>query len=384
MNLEDTDLMESSALSDAIVQPLPQVSVERLQADSTLAGGPYVPPADRAGSVGVTMFDTPTSDDDTIPILLSRANIGLLPSQAAVRIRSTDGRVYLGVVVRGPFALPEGLRADAPPIVATAIRGGVFLPEYHGLVVVEIAGEERNGKLQPHRFRPLPNSPVWVLSDTEVCDFLKTGGNVRLGMAYGHDNLEIAFSSSEKSVLPRHTGILGTTGGGKSTTVANLITQLQAAGVAVILLDTEGEYSEIHEPTDRDDMIQALAEQGFTPRGVENTHLFYLVGRQSSNPLHPRRLPFSPSFSNISPYAALEIFDLNEAQEERFQKALEVTLRALDELNIWNDMDRNFVKEGLDEFDGGYPKMRLSHLYDVVRATADTLDAAKEKGVGPH
>ena len=32
------------------------------------------------------------------------------------------------------------------------------------------------------------------------------------------------------------------------------------------------------------------------------------------------------------------------------------------------------MKEALDDFDEGYPKMRLSHLYDVVRATADTLD----------
>ncbi|HZO91998.1 MAG TPA: ATP-binding protein [Chthonomonadaceae bacterium] len=373
MRLEDADNRELPEAPDDIAQRFPEEAVVQIREDISRLGGPYVPPADREGSVGVTMFDTPTSDDDTIPILLPRQNIGLLPSQAAVRIKSADGRVYLGVVVRGPFALPDGLRADAPPIVATAIRGGVFLPEYHGLVIVEIAGEERNGSLQPHRFRPLPNSPVWVLSDEEVQDFLRTGGNVRLGMAYGHDNLEIAFPANDKSVLPRHTGILGTTGGGKSTTVANLICQLQAAGVAVILLDTEGEYTVINEPTDDPKMMQALAERGRQPQGVEDTHLYYLVGRQSANPFHPKRLPFSPAFSNISPYAALEIFDLNEAQEERFQKAISVTVRALDELKIWTEADLKFVKEEMDEFDAGYPKMRLSHLYDVTRTVADLL-----------
>src|SRR5205809_99502 len=90
-------------------------------------------------------------------VVLRELRIGQLPSQATVRVQSSDGRVYLGVVVRGPFALPDGLRADAPPVVASAVRGGFFLPEYHGLVIVEIAGEERNGQLQPHRFRPLPN-----------------------------------------------------------------------------------------------------------------------------------------------------------------------------------------------------------------------------------
>lgn len=358
---------------DDLVQRLPLSVLEQIDRDTAVVGGAYLPPADREGSVGVTMFDTPNSEDNTIPVLLPKESIGKLPSQAAVRIKSLDGRTYLGVVVRGPFALPDGLRADAPPIVATAIRGGIFLPEYHGLVVIEIAGEERNGRTQPHRYRPLPNSPVWVLTDEEVRTFLKTGGNVRLGLAYGHEDLEVAFSAEDKMVLPRHTGILGTTGGGKSTTVANLVANLQQAGVAVILLDTEGEYTKILEPTTQDTMVQALADQGRKPRGVENTYLHYLVGRNCSNPMHPRRMPFSPSFSNISPYAALEIFDLNEAQEERFQKAISVTVRAMDELKIWTDEELRRVKEEMDEFDEGYPKMRLSHLYEVTRSIADVL-----------
>lgn len=366
-------LSELPRIPDEVVRRLPMEAVVQMRADTATIGGPYTPPSERAGSVGVTMFDTPNSIDDTIPILLPRKNISALPSQAVVRIKSGDGRLYIGVVVRGPYALPDGLRADAPPIVATAIRDGAFLPEYHGLVVVEIAGEERQGRVQPHRFRPLPNSPVWVLSDNEVSDFLKTGGDVRLGIAYGHEDLEIAFPSRDKSVLPRHTGILGTTGGGKSTTVAGLVARLQAAGVAVILLDTEGEYTAINEPTEDPRMIQALADQGRKPAGVPDTHIHYLVGRNSSNPFHLDRLPFSPQFSRLSPYAALEIFDLNEAQEERFQKAITVTLRALDELKIWTDDDLRYVKEQMDEFDEGYPKMRLSHLYDVTRSIADLL-----------
>lgn len=359
--------------TDGIAQRLTLTVLDQIDADSAAIGGAYKPPADREGSVGVTMFDTPTSDDNTIPILLPKESIGMLPSQAAVRIKSLDGRVYLGVVVRGPFALPDGLRADAPPIVATAIRGGVFLPEYHGLVIIEIAGEERENGLQPHRFRPLPNSPVWVLTDAEVEKFLKTGGNVRLGLAYGHDDLPIAFNSGDKMVLPRHTGILGTTGGGKSTTVANMVANLQMADAAVILLDTEGEYTQIYEPTNDEKMQQILAEQGRMPQGVENTHLHFLVGRESSNPFHPRKFPFSPSFSKISPYAALEIFDFSEAQEERFQKTINATIRALDDLKIWTEADAQYVKEEMDEFDEGYPKMRLSHLYDMARCIGDVL-----------
>ena len=356
-----------------VAMRLPAQAITQLREDGLTVGGPYRSPAGHEGALGFTMFDTPQSEDDSLLVLLPKDSIGALPSQAAVRIKSGCGRVYLGVVVRGPFALPDGLRADAPPVVATAIRGGFFLPEYHGLVLVEIAGEEKNGQLHPHRFRPRPNSPVFALTEEEIKTFLKTGGNIHLGDAFGHENLPIAFPSTAKEVLPRHTGILGTTGGGKSTTVANLVAQLQQAGVATILLDTEGEYTEINEPTDDPKMIEILAEQGRQPQGVANTDLYYLIGRQCANPLHPNRQPFSPSFENLSPYAALEIFDLNEAQEERFQKAITICLRLLDDLKIWDDADHRFIKEGMDEFDGGYPKMRLSQLYDITRTVADLL-----------
>ncbi|MGH9205138.1 MAG: helicase HerA domain-containing protein, partial [Acidimicrobiales bacterium] len=91
----------------------------------------------------------------------------------------------------------------------------------------------------------------------------------------------------------------GTTGGGKSTTVANLVAQLQAAGAAVVLLDTEGEYTEMDQPTDDPTMEGILQELGRQPAGVPETHLYFLVGRQCANPLHPRRQPFSPEFSTI-------------------------------------------------------------------------------------
>src|SRR5579862_8818487 len=102
-----------------IAARLPQDTLQQIDADGLRAGGPFVPPGDD-GRVGVTMFDTPTSEDDALLVLVPRASIGRLPSQAVVRIRSeSDGRTYLGAVSRGPFALPDGLRADAPPIVAT-------------------------------------------------------------------------------------------------------------------------------------------------------------------------------------------------------------------------------------------------------------------------
>ncbi len=46
-----------------------------------------------------------------------------------MRIKSViDKRAYLGVVVSGPFAEPDGLRADAPILVAVTVRGGLLMP----------------------------------------------------------------------------------------------------------------------------------------------------------------------------------------------------------------------------------------------------------------
>jgi DNA helicase HerA-like ATPase len=358
------------------IPTLPSDIQERLEAIAQQVGGPYEEPEECRGCVGRTMFDTPNSKDDTILVLLPKENLGKLASQAVVRIKSLEEqyhRSYLGSVIRGPFAIPDGLRADAAPIVVSSTRGGFFLPEYHGLVEVEIAGEEVDGQILPPRFRPIPNSPVFILNEDEIRTFLKTNGNVCLGYAFGHEHLEVAFSIDNKSVLPRHTGILGTTGGGKSTTVAGMIAQLQKAGAAVVLIDTEGEYTQINEPTENKAMITSLAKLKMQPEGIKETHLYHLVGRECTNPNHPDVKPFSPQFSSISPYAAMEIFDLTEAQEQRCQKAFDMTRDALWQC-LWDESTKNWITTEFDEFDTGYPKMTLTHLIDIIAAISNKLD----------
>jgi DNA helicase HerA-like ATPase len=288
-----------------------------------------------------------------------------------------DGRVYLGVVVEGPFAEPDGLRADAAPMVITAVRGGVFMPNYHGRVQVELLGEELpSGAIVSPRFRPLPNSAVFALSDEDTARVMQTAGTVRLGLAAGHDDLPVGFSLS-KQVLPRHTGILGTTGGGKSTTVSGLIAQLQQQGVATILIDTEGEYTEIDAPAEDQHMRDSLAQLGRSPAGVENTALYHLAGHDTANPDHPRRTAFSLRFGKISPYALAEILDFSDAQEERFFKAYDLTKLALERLGIYprpghqEDLEQ---AEDVDEFDRGWPGMQLRHLYDLVARISMKVD----------
>jgi hypothetical protein len=177
-------------------------------------------------------------------------------------------------------------------------------------------------------------------------------------------------------VLPRHTAVLGTTGGGKSTTVAGLVCGAARAGLAVVLLDVEGEYTHLHEPADDPRMQALLAERGLRPGGVPVSHsaLYHLVGRETTNPAHPCLRPFSLQFARLSPYAVMEMLECSDAQTDRYLFAYELAKRVLRELGIFpqkdvpqaeRDRQEQFLLR-LDEFERGYPRMRLSFLLDIV------------------
>jgi DNA helicase HerA-like ATPase len=336
------------------------------------------------------MFDVPGSEDNTITILLPQSKAQLAASQSLVRIKSRksgDGRNYLAIVTGGPFAEPDSLRGDSHMLVTVATRGGLYQPPYHGRVQATILGEElKDGTLCPPRLRPLPNSPVFALSDEESARVLRTTGDIRLGVVVGYENVAVGVpcGPDSKSVLPRHTAVLGTTGSGKSTTIARLVQQVQAANMAVILLDVEGEYTHLHEATTNEHMKSALAERGIAPQGVpaNKMSLYHLVGRDTANTDHPRLKPFSLQFSRLSPYAAAEILNLPEAQQTRFMRAYDVAKQVMRDLEIYpekNNVEHERSIVELDEFESGYPRLTLSILMDVVAACLKVADTPKKE-----
>lgn len=381
MAVEKKDVCNIDTTVDDGFIPVPQEVFQSIDADAEKVGGAWEEPEEYIGSIGRTMFDTPSSKDNSLTVLLPRESMEKAPSQSLVRIRSRDGRSYLGVVVEGPFAEPDGIRGDSPIVVTTTVKGGIFMPRFHGRVQVEILGEEdKSGMLVPPRFRPLPNSPVFALNSYETANVLKLEGDIRLGLAVGHENLEVRIPSDRKSVLPRHVGILGTTGGGKSTTVSGLIYSLQKAGIATVLIDTEGEYTMINEPTNDGKMIAALENRGLKPDGVQNTHIYHLVGRETTNPHYRYRTSFCLTFDKLSPYLVMELLELTEAQETRYLRAYDITKHVLRELGISprkdDDISRFF---DIDEMEEGYPRMTLAQMYDVIAACAQIIDKTEDK-----
>ncbi len=356
-----------------------------LEQDIAQSGGPVVVSAQEAEAAGRTMFDVPGSRDNTVTVLLPADAIGRVPAQALVRILSRsadtggDGRQYLGAVVEGPFAEPDGLRADAPIVVTTTVRGTQFMPRYHGRVQVEILGEEVDGALVPPRYRPLPNSPVLVLGEEETS--MQLGllqpEPIELGLAVGFESMAVQVPARRKTVLPRHVAVLGTTGGGKSTTVSGMIAEFARNGMATVLFDTEGEYTEIGRPTVDPTMLRLLQRAGRSPHGAGPVHVRYLVGRDTTAPSGVAQTPFRLDFSSISPYAAAEIMGLSEAQEDRYFKAYDAAKLILRDVGIFpsrdNADDERRVLD-LDEYVSGYPRMTLSMLLDVAQSISSRIN----------
>lgn len=352
---------------------------ETVRAEVAAMGEPWQDDSIYDGAVGRTMFDTPSSEDHSITVLLPAEEIQALPSQALVRIKSRtkasggDGRTYLGAVVAGPFAEPDGLRADAPIVVTTTVRGAQFLPRFHGRAQISIMGEEVDGVVQPPRLRPLPNSPVFAISEEETRQILglEQENPIELGFAVGFQNLPVQIPARNKNVLPRHMAVLGTTGGGKSTTVSGLIAEFSRNGIATIVIDTEGEYTEIGMPTVDATMTLLLQRMGREPHGIENVQVRYLVNRETTAPASTPSKPFQIRFSSLSPYAAAELMELSEAQNDRFTKAYDVAKGALQDAGIFprpdNPEDERRLVE-LNEFETGYPGLTVNMLYDIVEA----------------
>ncbi len=363
---------------------------KRLAADIAAAGGPVPPEPELAGQVGVTMFDLPGSEDNTVTVLLTRERLERAPSQSLVRIKSRgDGRSYLGIVTAGPFAEPDSLRGDSHLLKTLAVRGGSYQPPFHGRIQVTLLGQElADGALGPPRLRPLPNSPVIPLDDRESAQVLKAEGDLRLGVVVGYKDVVLGVPSDRKDVLPRHTAILGTTGGGKSNTVARLVQQAQAAGMSVILLDVEGEYTRMHLPTSDRKMQAALAGRDLKSAGVpaDRMTLYHLVGRDSANPEHPHLRPFSLQFARLSPYAAAEILGLTDAQMQRFLKAYDIAKELLREFDVFpkkGNAEQERIALEIDEFERGYPRLTLPLLIDVVASAGRLAEGgSKEKGDG--
>lgn len=358
-------------------------ALEQLAADN---GGPYQEPAVYRGSCARTMFDRPGTEDGTVTVLVPEKQLASVTRNAFVRIPSVNPRTgeveaeYLGAITSGPFAEPDAMSAAAPTLLVAAAHGAVLTPKYHGLAQVEVFAERINGQLIAPARRPAPNSPVFTLEDDEIAAVLGLNSPAedkpcRLGLLDGATPLPVTVPAAKKSVLFKHLAILGTTGGGKSTTVSGLIGRLATEGNAVVLFDVEGEYATMNQPAEEPSMLAALNKRGLQPRGTEQTRLFVLAGRDPANPNHPDIRRFKLGFSDLSPFVLMEILDLSEPQERRWLDGYEACRLVMERLRIYPSTDDEHQDAAeIDELETGWPRMSLRMMLDIVDAAIRIAD----------
>ncbi|NIA72046.1 ATP-binding protein [Pelagibius litoralis] len=369
-------------------------AANRLERTGTDNGGPYQEPEPYIGSCARTMFDRPGSEDGNVTVLVPEHQIGAVAREAFVRIPSIHPRTgeveaeYLGVVASGPFAEPDALGATAPTLVVAAAHGAVLTPKYHGIAQVEVFGERVDSQLIPPLRRPCPNSPVFLLTENEIKEVLgldipANEKPVRLGLLDGISSLPIKMPAAKKSVLFSHMAILGTTGGGKSTTVSGTIMNLADAGNAVVIFDIEGEYTTMEKPTENQQMLAALKKRELRAKGADNTRLFVLAGRTPANPKHANIRQFKIAFDELSPNVLSEILSLNDAQERRLIDAYEICRVTMEAERIFpaNEQEQNLALE-IDELDRGWPRMTIEMMIDTVSAAIAKINKSLDSFEG--
>ena len=165
-----------------------------------------------------------------------------------------DGEAYrigqIGSFVRIPlgytslFGLVSQVGAGAAPV-----REGALEPESNQWLKVQLVGERgREGRFERGVSQhPTINDSVHIVTDSDLRDIYGPGDPidfVRIGHLASADSIPALININR--LVTRHSAILGTTGAGKSTTVAAVLAALSRAHAypssRILLFDVHGEY----------------------------------------------------------------------------------------------------------------------------------------------
>ena len=182
---------------------------------------------------------------------LQRARVGRL-----VAIQSTGDEWLIGIVERvwrHPVDLPSLADSDIGDEIP-------ILPDEENGVAISLVGtyRERDGSSKNTFTRavfslPEINRPVYPIEEKSLEDFMgilssssKGYGSAPLKVGtYTLDGKAVAYIDGDK-LFQRHAALLGSTGSGKSYTVASLLEQASQLDHAnIVLLDLHGEYSSL-------------------------------------------------------------------------------------------------------------------------------------------
>ncbi|MFL6276004.1 MAG: ATP-binding protein [Blastocatellia bacterium] len=276
--------------------------------------------AEAEGAIAFIHFDPSAVKSQIVQALVHSNDLMNVHRGMYVHIVSTkDKRRYSGRIVEGPFYNPDALKRDSTPVQFIILNQGqgkvLAVPEYHGWVQIEILGEERNGSLSGATRRPHPASPVLSYDETMMTAMLNLGGNIRMGRLDNYDSVFVQIDGDNKGVVPRNWLTVGTIGSGKTNTCQVFIEETLAAGYAQIVVDPEGEYIFMDQPSGAANIGEDLKPFERAPRGVASITVYRPPLAESRR---DSAIEFSVPFDSLSPEIVMEITEMNTAQQTRF------------------------------------------------------------------
>src|SRR5437762_6047347 len=203
--------------------------------------------------LGFVAFDQGEGDSTTSNVMVSEEKRKHFRRDVYVGIRDTEQlKDFLGRVVEGPFHMPHEVSPDSAITRTTVLHPERtrFRPTYYVYGTIEILGEVVVGEhVLPTATRPRPYSEIYVFPENRLREMLGITGDFYLGHLMGYRGVQVQADVQLKNFLPRNVGIFGTVGSGKSNTTQVLAEEALAAGWAVAVIDVEGEYVRMNEPT---------------------------------------------------------------------------------------------------------------------------------------
>lgn len=302
---------------DAEAEPVPRSDQEAPQP---------IPEADRAEAaqaiadslitLGFVAFDGSGADNQSSQIMVSAEHRAAFRRDAYVGVDDQEQHLeFLGRVVEGPFYAPHEISAESAVGRTTVLHPDrvKFRPTYYVAGTVEILGQiESNSQIVPTPTRPRPYSRTYLFQADRLEQMLGLAGDLSLGHLLGYPEVRVRAPSDSKSFLPRNVGIFGTVGSGKSNTTQVLMEEATAAGWAVVVVDVEGEYVRMNEPTVDIGLAAILAERfGRQPVGVADVQV-HVPSSGASDADTPAR--FKVPISEIETHVLGDLLEMTEPQ----------------------------------------------------------------------
>jgi len=324
------------------------------------------------GAIAFVHFDPNTAKSNTVEALIHRDDLTKIHRGLYVHITSLkDGRMYTGRVVEGPFYDPDALKRDSTPVQFIILNQGVgkalALPEYHGRMQIEILGEERKGALSGATRRPHPSSPIFPYDVTLMEGMLRMRGNIILGLLDNYEDVLVRVDEADKGVLPRNLMTVGTIGSGKSNSDQVIIEETLRAGYAQIVVDPEGEYIFMDQPSEAEGIEEDLKVYQRVPKGVESITVYHPPLSKSKR---DDAVEFSVPFDSLSPDIIVELAEMNTAQQTRFTFLYEQAIQRLRKDKAKQGKKDELRDEDLD-VSRGYPGVKLDLLIGMLKEEFD-------------